>query len=86
MKIDDIKEDIGTFFEKLKEIADIVDSNEHVRQLTDESKALKEEIYKLRDDIAKVNTEFDEKYKEYEIQQEKIKWIGWATKIQEKKR
>lgn len=47
---------------------------------------MKESIYKLREDIVKINSDFDEKIKEYEMEQEKIKWIGWATKIQEKKR
>ena len=55
-------------------------------KLADESKVLKDSINKLKDDIKKINTDFEEKMKEYETEQEKIKWIGWATKIQEKRR
>ena len=67
-------------------MADIVDSNAETGKLKEEAKTLKEGIYKLREDIGKINDEFSEKMKEYETEQEKIKWIAWATKIQEKRR
>lgn len=85
-KKQDIKDDISNFFEKLNELADIVDSNVETGKLKEESKVLKEGIYKLRSDIGKVNDEFSEKVRQYETEQEKIKWIAWASKIQEKRR
>lgn len=60
-KKQDIKDDISNFFEKLNELADIVDSNVETGKLKEESKVLKEGIYKLRSDIGKVNDEFSEK-------------------------
>lgn len=36
--------------------------------------------------MKKINEDYEAKLNEYETEQEKIKWIGWATKIQDKRR
>lgn len=85
-KMDCIKEDINIFIEEVKEIADKEANNEDARQLTEDSKALKEEIYRLREEVTKIEKEHEDRVNEYNYEQEKIKWIGWATKVQDRKR
>jgi hypothetical protein len=39
----------------------------------------------LREDLGQLHEKFNEKKYSYEYEQEKVKWIKWATDIKEKR-
>jgi predicted nucleic acid-binding Zn-ribbon protein len=64
-------------------MADQEENNQAAKALYQEKKDLKQKIYDLRAEITLAENEFADKTKEYEYEQEKIKWIAWATKVQD---
>lgn len=85
-KIECIREDLAQFIQEMKTLAEEEEHNEAARALYQEKKDLKQKIYDLREEIAQAEKDFGDKLKEYEYEQEKIKWITWATKVQDEKR
>lgn len=77
---------MAQFIQEMKTLAEEEEHNEAARALYQEKKDLKQKIYDLREEIAQAEKDFDDRLKEYEYEQEKIKWITWATKVQDEKR
>lgn len=46
---------------------------------------MKNSIYELRDQIAKLNDDFEKRKTEYDYEQAKIEWIKWATEVKANK-
>lgn len=79
-----ITDDLDEFQSKIDEYESLK-RNPEITTLYEESKELKADILKYRDEILKLEGDYALQKHEFEYQQEKIKWIKWATEEKEKK-